>query len=135
MSTKFKDGIPIKGRLIRVNRITKNEYTNSKYSKYIRDNKGVVYEDKFRTANNLDEIIIASTNYINEDLKHNRKDNFKEFARGDVLLRIDNNDYSAKVIIGFTDKKQMVLYDVIEFNSFDLKLKKKVHHTDIKKSP
>lgn len=54
----------------------------------MRDNNSVIYEDKFKSANNLDEIVIASTNYVNEDLKHQRKDNFREFARGDVLIRV-----------------------------------------------
>ena len=124
ISKKFSNGIPIKGRLIKVNRITRNEYTNSKNSKYLRDNNGVIYEDKFKSANNLDEIVIASTNYVNEDLKHQRKDNFREFARGDVLIRVGNNDYSAKVIVGITASKSMVLYDVIDFTSAKLNIKK-----------
>lgn len=28
--TKFSDGIPVEGKLIKVNKITRNEYTNSK---------------------------------------------------------------------------------------------------------
>lgn len=124
MTEKFKDGIPIKGKLIKVNKITRDEYTNSKYSKYLRDNNGTVYADKFKSTDNLDEIIIASTNYVNEDLKHIRKDNFKEFARGNVLLKIGDNDYSANVVVGFTEQSQMVLYDIINFNPANLKLKK-----------
>ncbi len=124
ISNKFSDGIPIKGRLIKVNRISKMEYTNSKYSKYLRDNKGNIYEDKFRSANHIDDIVLASTNYINEDLKHKRKDNFKEFARGDVLIRVGKNDYSAKVIIGFTSSNQMVLYDIVDFMPANLIIKK-----------
>ena len=73
ISDKFSNGIPIKGRFIKVNRITRNEYTNSKYSKNKKNYDTVIYKDKFKTANNLDEIIIASTNYVNEDLKHTRK--------------------------------------------------------------
>lgn len=124
ISEKFSNGIPIKGRLIKVNRITRNEYTNSKNGKYLRDNNSVIYEDKFKSANNLDELVIASINYVNEDLKHQRKDNFREFARGDVLIRVGNNDYSAKVIVGLTASKSMVLYDVIDFTSTKLNIKK-----------
>ena len=88
-------------------------------------NKKTVYQDKFRAANNLDEIALASTNYVNEDLKHVRKDNFKEFARGDVFIKVGGNDYSAKVIIGFTNRNDMVLYDIIGFTptAFDMKKK------------
>lgn len=84
----------------------------------------IIYADKFKSANNLDDIVLASTNYINEDLKHSRKDKFTEFARGDVLIRVGDNDYSAKVIVGFTSGKQMVLYDVIDFSPTSFELKK-----------
>lgn len=124
ISDKFSNGIPIKGRFIKINRITRNEYTNSKYSKNKKNYDTVIYKDKFKTANNLDEIIIASTNYVNEDLKHTRKDSFKEFARGDVLIRVGSNDYSAKVIVGFTKGNEMVLYDIINFVPEKLDIKK-----------
>ncbi|MCI8589692.1 MAG: hypothetical protein HFE77_03155 [Clostridiales bacterium] len=121
---KFSQGIPVSGRLIKVNRKTQNEYTGSKYTQRTRRVLSAVYEDKFKAAGQLDEIVLASTNYINEDLKHARKDSFKEFARGDVLLRVGENDYSAKVIVGFTSNKEMVLYDVIDFMQTNLEIKK-----------
>ena len=124
ISGKFANGIPVKGRLVKVNAVTRNEYTNSKYTQKQRLRDQIIYQDKLKSANNLDEIILASTNYINEDLKHVRKDNFKEFARGNVLIRIGNQDYTAKVIIGFTKNNQMVLYDVINFNQTKIKIKK-----------
>ncbi len=129
MSEKFSDGIPISGRLIKVNAITRNEFTNSKNSKYYRGHNRTVYADKFKSANNLDEIVLASTNYVNEDLMHERKDNFKEFARGDVLIRVGDNDYSAKVVVGFTSGREMVLYDVIDFKSASFSIKKVGAHT------
>ncbi|MFR1436701.1 MAG: hypothetical protein ACLSS9_16090, partial [Acutalibacteraceae bacterium] len=124
ISSKFSEGIPISGRLIKVNAITRNEFTNSKYSKYLRSTDGTIYTDKFKSANHLDDILLASTNYINEDLKHGRKDNFKEFARGDVLIRVGEKDYSAKVIIGLTSSNQMVLYDIIDFVPAEIHMKK-----------
>jgi|GEM_PF-380923 len=126
IANKFSRGIPVSGRLIKVNQKTRNEYINSKYSQYLKNTKDkkIIFEDKLQSANNLDEIILASTNYINEDLRHERKDNFKEFARGDVFLRIGERDYSAKVIVGFTEGNQMVLYDVIDFESAHFQIKK-----------
>lgn len=124
LSEKFSAGIPVSGRLIKVNQNTRNEYTYSKNSQYYRDNDGTIYEDKFRSAGNLDDIVLASTNYINEDLNHRRKDNFTDFARGDVLIRVDGRDYSAKVIVGFTTGKEMVLYDVIDFERTAFETKK-----------
>lgn len=85
------------------------------------------YADKFKSSNNLDEILLASTNYINEDLNHTRKDNIKEFARGEVLIRVGANDYSAKVIVGFTSGKQMLLYDIVDFAPTNIATKKRTH--------
>ena len=128
ISEKFSDGIPVSGRLIKVNSVTRNEYANSRNTRYLRATDGSVYADKFKSANNLDEIVLASTNYINEDLKHQRNDSFKEFARGDVLIRVGDNDYSAKVIVGFTGGKEMVLYDIINFTPTEFSIKKERTH-------
>ncbi len=115
MSRRFSNGIPISGRLIKVNKISKNEFTNSKNTQYYRKNKPDVYQDKLTAAGSLDEIVLASTDYINEDLMHSRKDNFKQFARGNVTIRVGRNKYDAKVIVGFTSGNQMVLYDIVDF--------------------
>lgn len=129
ISSKFSQGIPISGKLIKVNLITRKEFTNSKTTQHYRRYEKQIYKDKFKSANNLDEIILASTNYVNEDLKHERNDKFIEFARGDVLMRIGNNDYSAKVVVGFTSGKQMVLYDVVDFTNTSFNIKKVDTHT------
>lgn len=121
--TKFSDGIPVEGKLIKVNKITRNEYTNSKNTQHYQRKDAVIYKDKFKASSNLNEIVLASTNYVNEDLKHQRKDNFTEFARGDVLVRVGKNDYSAKVIVGFTSGKKMVLYDIVDFTPTKFELK------------
>lgn len=126
---KFSDGVPVSGRLIKVNRITRNEYVGSAYSKNIRRFDSGVYRDKFKAANNLGEIVLSGTNYINEDLKHARKDSFKEFARGDILLRIGQNDYSANIIIGFTASGEMVLYDLVDFQKTSFAMKKRIPNT------
>ena len=129
ISEKFSDGIPVGGRLVRVNLKTRNEYTKSKDSQKLETRAPIIYQDKFQSAGNLDEIVLASTNYVNEDLKHERKDNFKEFARGDVLIRVGEKDYSAQVIIGFTTGNQMVLYDVINFTPTNIALRTKKEGT------
>ena len=131
---KFPNGIPISGRLIKVNGVTRSEFTNSKYSKHLKSNDKVIYKDKFKAANNLDEIVLASTNYINEDLNHSRKDRIVEFARGDVLLRIGESDYAAKVIVGFTSGKQMLLYDIVDFTKTVFTIKNKDSSIDFGKN-
>lgn len=70
LTEKFRGGVPISGRLIKINYITRSEYTNSKYSRYLRDNDVEKYNDKLKSANNIDDVVLASTNYVNEDLKH-----------------------------------------------------------------
>lgn len=122
---KFSGGIPVSGRLVKVTKETRNEFTYSKYTQNIKRSDNLVYVDKMKSANHLDEIVLASTNYINEDLKHTREDSFKEFARGDILMRVDDRDYSARVIIGYTSKGEMVLYDIVDFRKDDFKLKNK----------
>lgn len=133
ISNKFKNGIPIKGRLIKVNRKTVNEYLYSEYTKNLRSNDKKTFKDKLRASNNLDEIIVSSINYVNEDLNHLRKDNIVQFARGNVLMQIGNNQYNAKVIIGFTSGNNMLLYDLINLtpDSFKVKIKKANTHTVI----
>ena len=139
IKNRFSGGIPVSGRLIKVNIKTRDEFTMSKNTRHYRNTDKTVYTDKFKSAGGLDDIILASTNYINEAINHTRNDNFKEFARGDVLLRIGKNDYSANVIIGFTSGNQMVLYDVIGFKPANFALKKTSasspsNHNDVKNS-
>ena len=111
---KFSAGLPVGNRLIKVNKITRDEYTNSKNAQYYRGVNQTIYADKMKASGHLDEIVLASDSYVNEGLKHTRNDNFKEFARGNVLLDIAGNQYAAKVIVGFTGSN-MVLYDVVDF--------------------
>lgn len=130
IKSKFSQGIPIEGRLIKVNRTTWREYTGSKDTQRLQRKNAVIYKDKLTASNNLDEIVLASTNYINEDLKHQRKDNIVEFARGEVLLQIGNNKYNAKVIVGLTKNNQMLLYDIVKFKKDIFKIKKEDAFTD-----
>ena len=55
-------------------------------------------------SNNIDEILKTSDNYVNEEPNHSRKDGLKDFARGNVNLRIGNSDYTAEIIIGNNGK-------------------------------
>ena len=123
LSKKFPNGITVGNDKIKVNAQTTSELTNSDYSKWLRDNSPTKYADKFRATNNADELIAASSNWIGEGLKHPRKDNIKEFARGTVLMRIGKNDYSADVVVGTTKNGSMVLYDIVNITSTTIKEK------------
>ena len=131
---KFDGGIPIGGRLIKVNAITRNEFTQSRNTQYYRGSDETVYQDKMKAGGHLDEIVLASTNYVNEGLNHARKDSFKEFARGDVYMKIGGNSYSAKVIVGFTGNG-MVLYDVVDIQPAHFDIKKIPLRRTLKETP
>ncbi len=122
MKNKYSKGIPFKGKLFLITKDSRREYTYSKYSKAIRNTS--FFKDKMKASNHLDEIIIASTNYINEDLNHQRKDSIVQFARGDVNLKIGNHGYEAKIIVGFTKKGELILYDIIDMIPKSFKIKK-----------
>ena len=115
ISQNYPNGIRVGNGVIEVTGKTGKEYTRSGYSQYIEKNDGQVYDDKLRAAGNLDEAVRASTDYVNEEIKHPRKDNIKEFARGRVLMRIGQNDYNAEVVVGYTRNGEMLLYDIVNF--------------------
>ncbi len=109
----FAGGIDVGGRIINVTKNTRREYTSSKYSKVLGKNDEGKYADKMRAANNADEIVNGSRDYINEAPKHTRKDGIRQFARGNVLMEIGGRKYSAEVVIGTNGENRQVLYDVV----------------------
>ena len=121
----FKPGIPVKGRFVTVSRQSATEYTHSKYSKRLLEESFDTYADKMRLAKNIDEVINASTDYVNEPKKHSRTDDIKEFARGNVLFEAGENQYSADVLIAQTKDGGMKLYDVLNIEKANFKNKKK----------
>lgn len=121
----FKPGIPVKGRFVTVSRSSVMEYLHSKYSDNINKRAFDVYADKMRLAKNIDEVINASTDYVNEPNNHSRTDDIKEFARGNMLFEAGENQYSADVIIAQTKDGGMKLYDVVNIEKANFKNKKK----------
>ena len=124
---KFRPAIPISGRFVRVTKDTGREYTNSGYSKKIRSKDEARYRDKLTAAGNLDEIVIASTKYVNEGLNHPRTDDIKDFARGNVLLQVGDRKYSAEVVIGLKMDESMVLHDIVNITDNDFDVKKETN--------
>ena len=113
---KFPNGVQIGKNTIKINQNSRRELTFSEYMKEVFRNDKTAYADKLRVTDNADEIVRASRNYVNEALHHERKDNIAQFARGNVLLRVGNNDYSADVIVGTKNNSDMLLYDIINLN-------------------
>jgi hypothetical protein len=108
----FRPGIPISGKLISVSRKTVEHFIGSNYTDSLRNHDTEMYEDKLQISQNIDDVIYASTNYINEGLIHQRDDNIIEFARGSVLLDIGGKKYEAQVLVGYTTMKELLLYDI-----------------------
>jgi len=117
LKQKFPDGITVGRNQIVVNQQSRKEMTFSEYMKWIKKKNPQVFADKLRATNNADEILFATTGWVNEGLNHSRKDNITDFARGSVLLRIGGNNYTAEVVVGTTSGGNMLLYDVINLQT------------------
>ena len=113
LKAKFPDGVTVGRNKISINQTSRREMTFSKYMQWALKNDRPAYADKLRATDNADELLRASRDYVNEALLHPRNDRIREFARGNVLLRVGNNDYTASVIVGTYESGQMLLYDVI----------------------
>lgn len=116
---QFSGGIRVGGRIVNVNRTSGKEYTNSRNSRRLERVDTVRYADKMRAANNADEIVKGSRNYVDEALNHARKDGMKQFARGNILMEIGGRKYNAEVVIGTNGENKQVLYDVINLKNAD----------------
>lgn len=109
---KFPDGITVGNSEINIGGRTGRELTWSGTSRWMRANDPVAFTDKYRTANNADELLLASTDYVNEGLDHPRRDDITDFSRGKVQFRIGDRDYTADVIVAALKDGRLMLYDI-----------------------
>ena len=77
------------------------------------DENPQAYNDKLKTIANADEILSVAKNWIGEKIKHIRKDDIVEFARGNVMYRVGETGYVAGVIVGTRKNGSAVLYDLV----------------------
>lgn len=117
IKNKFHNLINANGQNIFVNRTTNREWRMSKDAQKLKASDPQKYADKLQAFNNLDELLLASKNYIGEQLKHLRQDSFVEFARGTVNFRVRGNGYSADVIVGTTKSGNAILYDIVNIQN------------------
>ena len=110
---KYPDGVILGRNLVSIDAQSRKEMTYSKYTRWLKANNPDVYRDKLRASDNADELLRATTGWVNEGLKHERKDKIVEFARGSVLMRIAGNGYSAEVIVGKEKNGKLKLYDIV----------------------
>ena len=113
LKKKFPNGITVGNNEISIDGGSRREMTFSRYMQWLYNNDPQLHADKLRATNNADEILLATTDWVNEGLNHPRKDKIADFARGNVLLRVGGNDYTADVVVGTKKNGSMALYDVL----------------------
>lgn len=113
LKQKFPSGITVGNNEINIDKQSRKEMTFSRYMQRLYSTDPQLRADKLRATNNADEILQATTDWVNEGLNHPRKDNIRDFARGEVLLRVGGNDYTADVVVGMRANGSMVMYDVL----------------------
>lgn len=114
LSDRFGNVVVANGQPIQVNKTTNDEFRTSKSARGVAKQSTQMYDDKLRTIANVDEIVTAARNWIGENIKHIRKDDIVEFARGNVLYRVGGNGYTADVIVGTRKNGAAVLYDLVD---------------------
>ena len=115
--TKFNDFVKVDGQKIGINQKTSREWIWSKDAKKLLKNDNQAFLDKVNAFSNADELLQVANDYIGEARKHKRKDNFVEFARGNVSFSVDGRGYVADVIVGTTKSGAAVLYDIVNLRS------------------
>ena len=113
LKKKFPNGITVGNNKINIDYQSRQEMTFSRYMQWLYNNDPQLRADKLRATDNADEILRATTDWVNEGLNHPRKDKIADFARGNVLLRVGGNDYTAEVVVGTRESGSMLLYDIL----------------------
>lgn len=122
---KFKGGIAVDGITRKVNRISRKEFTRSEYTNELFWWNSTAFLDKMRAANNLDDIVIAATDWARDGaLKHPRTDNLVDFDHGTTLIASGDAKYEAEVVVGITDKGEAVFYDIVNMKPGNFSIKK-----------
>lgn len=98
-----------------------NEFTRSQNTQHLRENNRTLYNDKLRTAANLDEIVAIADNIRNESPAHSRKDNLRSFNRADVRIRVGDHNYTAEVITGIYPDTREIFYDIVRLRPTEIK--------------
>ena len=133
LKTRFPDGITVGKNKIAIDKQSRKEMTYSQYTRWLQKHDPTIRADKFRATDHVDEILSATTDWVNEGLHHPRKDNISDFARGKVLLQIGGNDYFADVVVGTRETGEMLLYDLL--NLTPTSISKKETSTAIAENP
>lgn len=113
----FSTGIEIDEGNVWSSGKTRKEFTDSKYSNWLKRKHKIIYTRKLRMAGNADEIVKSVKKYSYETPLHPRKDNLIGFYRGDTKIRIGKFDYTADVILALDSSNKMYFYDIINIEN------------------
>lgn len=116
--------VPVHKQSIYITGDTANEVTRSKNTETLRKKDTVTYKDKMRVMNHPVDVVMATTDYVNEAPKHPRKDDIVDFARGTILLQVHGRQYSAEVVYGYTKKGVCRLHDIVQIQPATFAIKK-----------
>ena len=113
LKEKFPNGVTVGNNQIQITGKSRNEITHSKDTMWLKRNQSEAYADKMRAANQADELLKASADYVDESPAHERKDSIVDFGRGTVRIEVNGRPYDAEVIVGTKKDGSMLLYDFI----------------------
>lgn len=113
LKEKFPNGVTVGNNQIQITGKSRSEIIHSKDTMWLKRNQSEAYADKMRAANQADELLKASADYVDESPAHERKDNIVDFGRGTVRIEVDGRPYDAEVIVGTKKDGSMLLYDFI----------------------
>jgi hypothetical protein len=80
-----------------------------------------IFKDKMRMAANLDEIIAQADSITSEAATHERKDAIQSFNRGEIDIRVGQNDYKANVLTAVFPDTHEIFYDVVGIQPIKIK--------------
>ncbi|MCI8879302.1 MAG: hypothetical protein HFH28_01105 [Clostridiaceae bacterium] len=112
---KFQNPVNVDGQDVIIKPKTVKEWTRSKNAMTLfrADTEG--YLNKQRAFANADEILQTAFDYTQEEPKHTRRDEFVNFIRGDIAVRVNGKMYTAEVVVGLTKDGAAALYDLVNF--------------------
>lgn len=124
LKKKFPNGITVGNNEIQIDGRSRQEMTFSRYMQWLYNNDPQLHADKLRATDNADEILRATTDWVNEGLNHPRRDSFVDFTHGDVLIQAGANQYDAETVVGITADGEYVFYDVVDMTPTSFTTKK-----------
>lgn len=128
LKRRYPDGFERDGWKIALNKKGIEEFLYSRSAGDLRSHFPETYNDKLRTAANLDEVVAIAENIRNELPAHPRKDSIQSFNRADVRIRVGETDYQAELVTGILPSTKEIFYDIVRIRP--IKIEDAPHATE-----